>query len=291
MDLKAPLDAAIAYREAARAALAQRLANRPVEAEQRAAHGFAWIATSVAALEAVAAWAEGSADPLDALVAQLAFAETLGQLTGALLMGPAEMLRPADLGLTAEARTLAEAAAPLLDADMAATRAALAAALADGKWPSETFHDAALDEIRSQFRRFTDAEIIPHAHKWHLANALIPDETVAAMADLGTFGVCIPEEFGGLGLGKLVMCLVSEELSRGWIGAGSLGTRSEIAGELIMLGGTEAQKAHWLPRIASGETLPVAVFTEPDTGSDLGALTTRAAQDEGGDWLINGAKT
>ena len=293
MDLKAPLLAAIAYREQARAALARRLSNRPVDAEQRAAHGFAWIATSVAALEAIAAWAEagGGANPLDGMVAQLAFAETLGQLTGALLMGPAEMLRPADLGLTAEARALADAAAALLDADMAETRTALASALAEGQWPSETFHDAALDEIRAQFRRFTDAEIIPHAHKWHLANALIPDETVRAMADLGTFGVCIPEEYGGLGLGKLVMCLVSEELSRGWIGAGSLGTRSEIAGELIMLGGTDEQKAQWLPRIAAGETLPTAVFTEPDVGSDLGALTTRAAQDGSGDWVIHGAKT
>ncbi|MEI6642809.1 MAG: acyl-CoA dehydrogenase family protein [Novosphingobium sp.] len=293
MDLGVILSAAQTYREAARSALARRLANRPVDAEQRAAHGFAWIATSVAALEAVHAWAEagGGTNPLDAKVAELAFAETLGQLTGALLMGPAEMLRPADLGLTAEARALAEAAAPLLDADMAETRAALAAALAEGQWPSETLHDPELDEIRAQFRRFTDAEILPHAHKWHLANALIPDETVRAMADLGTFGVCIPEEYGGLGLGKLVMCLVSEELSRGWIGAGSLGTRSEIAGELIMLGGTEAQKAEWLPRIAAGETLPVAVFTEPDIGSDLGALTTRAQRDDSGDWVIHGAKT
>src|SRR3546814_9617870 len=86
-----------------------------------------------------------------------------------------------------------------------------------------------------------------------LANALIPDATVQAMAELGTFGVCIPEEYGGLGLGKLVMCIVTEELSRGWIGAGSLGTRSEIAGELIAMGGTDAQKAEWLPKIANGE--------------------------------------
>ena len=86
-----------------------------------------------------------------------------------------------------------------------------------------------VDAIRDQYRRFTDAAIIPHAHSWHLANELIPDATVQAMAELGTFGVCIPEEFGGLGLGKLVMCIVTEELSRGWIGTGSLGTRSEIA--------------------------------------------------------------
>ena len=86
-------------------------------------------------------------------------------------------------------------------------------------------HDVDLDSIRDQFRRFTDAEILPSAHGWHLANELVPDTTVQAMADLGTFGVCIPEEFGGLGLSKLVMCIVTEELSRGWIGAGSLGTR------------------------------------------------------------------
>ena len=122
-------------------------------------------------------------------------------------------------------------------------------------------------------------------------NDLIPDATVRAMADLGTFGVCIPEAFGGLGFSKLVMCIVTEELSRGWIGAGSLGTRSEIAGELIATGGTDAQKAQWLPRIASGEILPTAVFTEPDVGSDLGALQTRARRDASGAWIIDGAKT
>ena len=180
--------------------------------------------------------------------------------------------------------------AGLLDGDLAETRAELSALLAGGQWPSEGFHDAELDTIRDQFRRFTDEQILPHAHKWHLANALIPDATVQAMADLGTFGVCIPEQYGGLGLDKLVMCVITEELSRGWIGAGSLGTRSEIAGELIVLGGTEAQKAHWLPRIASGEVLPTAVFTEPDTGSDLGSLQTRARLQDG-QWLIDGAKT
>jgi len=104
------------------------------------------------------------------------------------------------------------------------------------------------------------------------------------------FGLTIPEEFEGLGLGKESMCLVSEELSRGYIGVGSLGTRSEIAAELILGGGTQAQKEHWLPRLASGETLPTAVFTEPNTGSDLGALRTRAARD-GEDWVITGNKT
>ncbi len=246
----------------------------------------------MAALEAVAGWlaANAGGSPLDRQVAQLAFAETLGQLIGGLPMGQNELLRPADLGLGGAARDLAGHCAALLDHGQAASRAAVAAALAAGQWPSESLHDVALDTVRDQFRRFTEAEIIPHAHGWHLADALIPDATVAAMAALGTFGATIPERFGGLGLGKLVMCVITEELSRGWIGAGSLGTRSEIAGELIALGGTPEQQAHWLPRIASGEVLPTAVFTEPDVGSDLGALQTRAALQDGG-WQIYGAKT
>ena len=290
-DLSSALTVAQAYRATAQAALAERLAATPIDSEQRAAHGFAWVATTVAALEATLDWldAGNGTNPLDAQIATLAFAESIGQLTGGLPMGQNEIFRPADLGLGAAARVLADACANLLDADHAATRAEVAAALAENQWPSETLHDADLDAIRDQYRRFTDAAIIPHAHSWHLANELIPDATVQAMAELGTFGVCIPEEFGGLGLGKLVMCIVTEELSRGWIGTGSLGTRSEIAGELIVHGGTDAQKAEWLPRIASGEILPTAVFTEPDVGSDLGALQTKARR-EGDHWVIDGAK-
>ena len=289
--LRQALAAAQAYRGAAEAALAERLAHAPIDREQRAAHGFAWVATTVAAFEATLEWAESgqNSNPLDAQIATLAFAEGIGQLVGGLPMGQNEIFRPADLGLGAAARQLAAACAGLLDADHAALRADVAAALAEGHWPSETLHDADLDAIRDQFRRFTDAAIVPNAHGWHLANALIPDATVQAMADLGTFGVCIPEEYGGLGLSKLVMCIVTEELSRGWIGAGSLGTRSEIAGELIAMGGTDAQKAEWLPRIASGEILPTAVFTEPDVGSDLGSLQTKARREDD-DWVIDGAK-
>jgi (2S)-methylsuccinyl-CoA dehydrogenase len=144
--------------------------------------------------------------------------------------------------------------------------------------------------VREQFRRFADERIAPRAHQWHLDDVLIPDEIVAEMAALGTFGVCIAPEHGGLGLGKLAMCVVTEELSRAWIAAGSLGTRSEIAGELISLAGTPQQKAQWLPGIASGEVLPTAVFTEPDTGSDLGSLRTRASRTDNG-WRIDGNKT
>ena len=99
-----------------------------------------------------------------------------------------------------------------------------------------------------------------------------------------------PEEYGGLGMGKVAMCVVTEELSRGFLAAGSLGTRAEIAGELIRLGGTEEQKKRYLPEIASGQCLTTAVFTEPNTGSDLGSLSTRASL-EGDDYIINGNKT
>jgi len=287
IDLGKVLGAARGYRDLARAA-----AEDIPAGNQRAHHGFAWIATSVAALEAVADWlaANDGGTELDRQVALLGFAETIAQLTGGLPMGQNELLRPGDLGLGAETRDLALACADLIDADHAATRAAIADALAAGQWPSENLPEADLDAIRDQFRRFTEAEILPHAHQWHLANALIPDATVAAMAALGTFGATIPAEFGGLGLGKLVMCVITEELSRGWIGAGSLGTRSEIAGELIALAGTPDQQQHWLPQIASGEVLPTAVFTEPDTGSDLGSLQTRARLVDG-QWVIDGAKT
>jgi (2S)-methylsuccinyl-CoA dehydrogenase len=292
MNIAAALKAASGYRDAAKSTLSERLAQGDIDNNQRAAHGLAWIATSVAALEAVSAWLDShdGGTQLDQQVASLIFAETLGQLVGGLPMGQNEIFRPVDLGLSAAAQSIAKDCAFWLDSDQAKTRAAVAQALADGQMPSEALHDAELDAIREQYRRFTTNRILPNAHKWHLANDLIPDETIAEMASLGTFGVCIPTEYGGLGLSKLVMCVVTEELSRGWIGAGSIGTRSEIAGELIAMGGTQAQKAYWLPKIASGEILPTAVFTEPDTGSDLGALQTRARRD-GGKWVIDGAKT
>ncbi len=198
------LDAARTYRATALEALRTRLESSDIDTEQRAAHGFAWVATSVAALEAISAWIarNGNANPLDVQVARLAFAETIAQLIGGLPMGQNEFFRPMDLGLGEAVRTLAAGCSGVLYSDHAATRAAVAEALAQGQWPSETFHDSDLDTIRDQFRRFTEAEILPNAHRWHLANDLIPDATVQAMAELGTFGVCIPEEFGGLGLGK-----------------------------------------------------------------------------------------
>ena len=130
--------------------------------------------------------------------------------------------------------------------------------------------DDTLEAIRSEMRKFAADNVTPFAQEWHAKNQYIPLEVITGLADLGVFGLTIPEEFGGSGMGKIAMCVVSEELSRAYIGVGSLGTRSEIAGELILVGGTQAQKEKYLPKIASGEILPTAVFTEPNNGSDLG---------------------
>lgn len=274
-----------AYSAAARGVVADRVAASSLDAQQSLAHGYAWIETLVEGLASLAAWGKCQQGDVARLITDIGTGEVCGQLGGGLPMGQNEIVRPHDFGLSDHAAALLVHAT----GNSAAARAELAALLRDGAPIPEVFDDELLDSIRAQYRRFTDAHILPHAHGWHLANALIPDETVAALADLGTFGVCIPEVHGGLGLGKLVMCIVSEELSRGWIGTGSLGTRSEIAGELILLGGTAEQQAQWLPRIASGEILPTAVFTEPDTGSDMASLATRATRTDDG-WRIDGAK-
>jgi len=198
------------------------------------------------------------------------------------------------MGTAVQAETLRSDPATarfLSDGNTAETRARLAVLLAESARPDEAFDDETLDMIRDQFRAFTADRIAPHAHAWHLADDLIPIKVVDQMAQLGVFGVCIAEGYGGLGLGKTAMCLVSEELSRGWICAGSLGTRSEIAGELIGENGTAEQRAKFLPRIADGSILPTAVFTEPDTGSDLASVKTRGVRQADGSWQITGAKT
>jgi (2S)-methylsuccinyl-CoA dehydrogenase len=272
-----------------------------VEAEQRAAHGLAWLATYAEALRQMAAYGrrlhdEGRFGETEALILEIGFGEYLSQALGGLPMSQNELVRPADLGLSAEAAAAARTPAVerlVAGGNTAENRAALVAAIRKGHGAA-TVGDPGLDEtleaMRSEMRRFADAEVVPHAHEWHLANRYIPLEIISQMAELGVFGLTIPEEFGGLGLGKESMCVVSEELSRAYIGVGSLGTRSEIAAELILGGGTEAQKAAWLPRIASGEVLPTAVFTEPNTGSDLASLKTRAAR-EGDVYKVFGNKT
>jgi (2S)-methylsuccinyl-CoA dehydrogenase len=278
-----------------------RVASDLVDAEQRAAHGLAWVATYVEALRELAAYAERLTDAgrfgaLERAIVEVGFAEYLEQLKGGIPMNQGEVVRARDLGLGAA--DLALLATPAIEALIErgsgpAPRRFIAEAMGRQEGAATVGDDGlddTLEQFRAEMRRFTVDEVLPHAHGWHLANDYIPLDVIAKLAELGVFGLTIPEEFGGLGLGKESMCVVSEELSRGYIGVGSLGTRSEIAAELILGGGTDAQKAEWLPRIASGEVLPTAVFTEPNTGSDLGALRTRAVLD-GDRWIVSGNKT
>lgn len=269
-----------------------------LEENQRSAHGLAWLATYVETLRETAAWArdlnaQGRLGGLELLILRIGFGEYLAQILGGIPMSQTEFVRLQDLGLSRErvqALSNHEVIAGLIeDSREQSARTALAAFIEKGE-----FGDRGLDEmmtmVQDQFRRFAEEKVIPHAHDWHLKDELIPDAIITEMGELGVFGLTIPEEFGGSGLGKMAMCVVSEELSRGYIGVGSLGTRSEIAAELILAGGTEAQKARWLPKIASAEVLPTAVFTEPNTGSDLGSLRTRAVKD-GDNYKITGNKT
>ena len=273
-----------------------------LEARQAAAHGLAWLATYAESLVQMSAWADrlaeaGTFGEIEALILQIGAGEYLAQVAGGIPMNQGELVRLRDLGATpAEvAALMAEpSVAALLEGGNTPAARARLVALIRAAAGAATYGASGLDDememIRTQFRRFSDEEVAPHAHGWHLADDLIPMETIGALAELGVFGLTIPEEYGGLGMPKTAMVVVSEELSRGYIGVGSLGTRTEIAAELILCGGTEAQKRDWLPRLASGEILPTAVFTEPNTGSDLGALRTRAVR-EGDVWRVTGNKT
>ena len=267
-----------------------------LEARQFQTHALSWLATYVEALRQFQAWAgrlsnAGQFGPMEELILQIGFGEYLAQIAGGLPMSQGEIARLADLDLT---WTPGPAAAQLIaHGNTAAARDALVRLMQDNHGRA-TFGATGLDEelemIRDQFRRYSDEKVIPHAQGWHLKDELIPMEVIQDLAGMGVFGLTIPEEYGGFGLSKASMVVVSEELSRGYIGVGSLGTRSEIAAELILCGGTAAQKQKWLPGLASGEILPTAVFTEPNTGSDLGSLRTRARKD-GDDWTITGNKT
>ena len=301
----APVETVLEHAKTSVAALVTvdgRVSGAAIEANQTAAHGLAWLATYVESLRQMQNWAtrlqeEGQFGEVEQLIHQIAFGEYLHQIAGGIQMNQGEMVRLQDLGLGWDALSgfqCAEVQTLMARGNSQSARTRLvelmqerAAEITVGR----SGLDDELEMIREQFRRFAVDKVEPHAHEWHLKDELIPMEIIEELAEMGVFGLTIPEEFGGLGLSKASMCVVSEELSRGYIGVGSLGTRSEIAAELILAGGTQEQKEKWLPRLASAETLPTAVFTEPNTGSDLGALRTRAVRDDDGDWKVTGNKT
>jgi (2S)-methylsuccinyl-CoA dehydrogenase len=290
------LVAAIASAVGTRVRKDGRLDRVALDAQQHAAHGLAWAAAYAETLRQTAVWArglraEGRLTESEALPAQLLAHEYLSQLAGGLPMNQGEMFRPADVFAPAE--RLSHLIGRLRPGASQEVKLRIVELLdqARGRPSLEASGlDETLEAVRDQFHAFTEEKIAPFAHGWHLRDELIPLSLLEELGDLGVFGLTAPEAWGGSGLGKVAMCVVSEALSRGWIGTGSLGTRSEIAAELILAHGTEEQKARFLPGITSGRIIPTAVFTEPETGSDLGSLRTRAVRD-GDVWRVSGAKT
>ena len=291
-------DATAKVRE--RVAVDGRLVSRMFDREQRATHGLAWFATYVEAVRQLAAYATRmqatkQLTEIEELLVRIGLGEFLAQMLGGIPISQGEILRPADLGLTAQAvaaRVTPEVEMLIASGNTALRRARLAELMRShrGATVGACGLDETLESIRDGMRRFADKEVMDHAQGWHRTNSYIPLEIIEQIADLGVFGLTIPEEYGGSGLGKESMCVVSEELSRGYIGVGSLGTRTEIAAELILGSGTDEQKQKWLPRLASGEVLPTAVFTEPNTGSDLASIKTRAIKN-GDVYRVQGNKT
>lgn len=272
-----------------------RISSSLLNKHQLGAHGLAYLATELEACRQLAGWADQVNAEYEHAIADAYIGEVARSLQGGVDLGPCESIPLSELGLSA--RDIAETVGSEAIASFIEERAGGAAylALAD-KGAEEGFgnpglFDEMLEEIRAQFARFSDEIVIPRAQEIHQKDILIPMEILEQMSELGVFGLTIPEEFGGLGMSKVAMCVVTEELSRGYIGVGSLGTRAEIAAELILGGGTEEQKAHWLPKIAAGEVLSTAVFTEPNFGSDLANLMTRAIKQEDGSYLVHGQKT
>ena len=279
-----------------------RVSSGLMEQHQAATHGLSWLATYHESMRQMQNWATklteaGEFGEAEQLLHQIACGEYHAQIVGGIPMSQGEIVRLSDIKISAATQQRYQNAAVMNLIANGNTQAARTRVveLMQEQAGNVIFGASGLDEelemIREQFRRFSIDRVEPHAHEWHLNDELIPMEIIEELAELGVFGLTIPEELGGFGLTKASMAVVSEELSRGYIGVGSLGTRSEIAAELIICGGTDEQKENWLPKLASGEILPTAVFTEPNTGSDLGALRTRAVKDENGDYKITGNKT
>ncbi|HTZ01064.1 MAG TPA: acyl-CoA dehydrogenase family protein [Xanthobacteraceae bacterium] len=285
---------------AERVTIEGRTVARVFDREQRATHGLAWLATYVEALRQLSAYAQrlsdaGSFGETEDLLVRIGAGEYLAQVFGGIPMSQGEIVRLSDLGLSAAAVTARMTPAIehlLATGNTAPRRARLVELMRQGNDATvgACGLDDTLDSIREEMRKFAEDRVGPYAQGWHLQNDYIPLDVIAQMSELGVFSLTIPEDYGGMGLGKESMCVVSEELSRGYIGVGSLGTRSEIAAELILGSGTEDQKRRWLPKIASGEVLPTAVFTEPNTGSDLASLKTRAVK-SGDVYKVHGNKT
>ncbi len=205
-----------------------KISGKKFAQEQYAAHGLAWLGTYVEALRQVDRWArnlqqDGLLGELEQLLTQAAFGEYINHIAHGIPMSQMEIVRPVDMLLTeADVADLQQGAAHLLAqrGNSTQTRQRIAELILENPQAS-IFGCSGLDEdmemFRTQMQRFVDDKVAPYAHEWHLKDELIPIEVIDELSELGVFGLTIPEEYGGLGLSKMSMCVVSEELSRGYI--------------------------------------------------------------------------
>jgi len=268
--------------------------GREIDAHQPQTERIAYLATEVEAARCLARYAneEGQGAPHVGDMA-LAFAAEIAAKAAGQIDADLDAL-----GLGADA----------LDATLGSTavRAAIRTGLSDERMQSIGRHqlttrgvnNTPIDEIagmaRDAVRQFAETEVAPRAEHIHRNDELIPEELITKMGELGYFGMAVPEEYGGGGMGNLVMIVTTEELSAASLAAaGSLITRPEILTKALIQGGTDEQKQAWLPSIAAGQVMAGISVTEPDTGSDVASITCRAEKGEvdgQAGWLINGAK-
>jgi len=250
-----------------------------VDANQVVAYDVAHAAAAVASARATLTY--GDAGQTEELLATAFVADVLADLVGR--VSGREAAWGAETGWSA----------PAADFLVARRDPAALAALATVEGPRHLGSDFAL--VRETFHRFAEEKVRPHAEHVHRTNGDIPEEIISGLAELGGFGLSVPEEYGGFATGGesdyMGMVVATEELSWGSLGiGGSLITRPEILTRALVYGGTEEQKKHWLPKLASAELLAAVAVTEPDFGSDVAGIVTSATPTEGG-WLINGVKT
>ena len=241
-------------------------------------------------------------DEHQVVVERVAYAATEARVIADLATAPAQHADAAAIAIAELSASIAQRLAPvadLLGIEVAhPSQAALAPAAVEAvgarmiasegrlAWPL----DEMLEEVRGNVRAFAEREVMPHAERIHHHDELVPERFIEEMAKLGYFGLSVPERYGGHELGNLAMILTTEELSRASLAAaGSLITRPEILAKALLAGGTEDQKQHWLPRLASGEIMAAISVTEPNTGSDVASVACRAEKVDGG-FTITGAK-
>jgi (2S)-methylsuccinyl-CoA dehydrogenase len=296
------VDATTTILAAARAALDAALeagrrtteGGKAIDEHQVHAERLAYAATEVAAAEALAAYARarletvGADATTDATAA--AFAAEVADRLRARIEGHRE-----DFGVPDAVLAKGLGAPAVLDAIRSAQHEArfrdIGREVLRTRGANNSWIDGDVAEMaRDSARQFARKAVVPIAERIHRHDELVPDAIIRQMAELGYFGMSVPEEYGGQGMGNLVMIVITEELSAASLAAaGSLITRPEILTKALLKGGTDAQKKKWLPPVAAGEVMVAISVTEPDTGSDVASVRCRAERADGG-WLISGAK-